>query len=578
MTIQQLPQLVFFVLLFFGAPILRGQSFVDDYAQSITRLLPNRADEADSLARILLLEVSTLPVSEDSLKARAFYLMGIVQYYRSQFVLAEKYYRAALDTPHGKKIIQLRENCLNNLGVIYDRQNRLDDAVEVYLESLKIAESRKDSFAMVQTWINMVILEFKKGDIQQALELCNRTLDYSTRHNDSLNMALSHQNLALIYVNQKNSEKLFFHTDRALKLFKALKNDFESIGVMVNLASYYRDTKDFEKAESLLKETKALAEKTQNWNMLANVYVEMAHLDVQRRVNPEEALMHYLEAERICKKSGIEELFQDIYFGIAGLYAKTGNYEAYLEANNRYKEYLQEKNRKQSASAYEQIRVFYELDKLMSDKQELEKDINQRNRQLLLTSVLVAFLLITSGVITYFYFRLKRYTDTLFRLNLADARQHQFLHHAQPQKPADSGLPDSDAPPVFERYQELIQILNDEKPFLDPELNIQALATRMATNQKYISQAINEYSGTNFFGLMRRLRVNEARKLILNARGKCNLQDVSDQSGFSNRSSFSRQFKEVTGFSPSEFQDLAANSPHLAEAPPDDYALTIEKS
>jgi AraC-like DNA-binding protein len=550
---------------------------VDDYAKIITGLLPNRADEADSLSRILLLEVSTLPESADSLKAKAFYLMGIVQYYRSQFVLAEKYYQAALEIPHAKQKIQLRENCLNNLGVIYDRQNRIDEAIEVYLESLNIAESRNDSFAMVQTWINMVILEFKQNNYDRALALGKLTLDYSTRHKDSLNMGLSHANLALVYNKLKDTERLFFHTNEGRSIFKAIENEFESIGVLISQASHYRDLKQVQKAEALLKEAEYLTSKTKNWNMLANVYLENGHLAVQKGSAPEVALRYYLDAENICKKHGIEELFGEIYLGISGLYAKTGKYDAYVDAINRYEDYLQDKNRKQSASTYEQIRAFYELDKLMSDKQKLEKDINERNRQLLLTSLLVAFLLITSGVITYFFLRLRRYAGTLFRLNLEDAQQNQLLRHAEHKRPAESEIPDTDAQPVYERYQELIHVLVEEKLFLDPDLNIQLLATRMATNQKYVSQAINEYSGTNFFGLMRRFRVNEARKLIISTLGKCNLQDVSDQSGFSNRSSFSRQFKEVTGFSPSEFQNLVARNPDYEDMPPDDYALTIEK-
>jgi len=60
-----------------------GQSVLEKEFKTIVNLLPERADEADSLAKAYLLKVSTLPPPADTLIAKAYYLMGVVQYYRS---------------------------------------------------------------------------------------------------------------------------------------------------------------------------------------------------------------------------------------------------------------------------------------------------------------------------------------------------------------------------------------------------------------------------------------------------------------------------------------------------------------
>lgn len=86
----------------------------------------------------------------------------------------------------------------------------------------------------------------------------------------------------------------------------------------------------------------------------------------------------------------------------------------------------------------------------------------------------------------------------------------------------------------------------------------------MGSNRKYISQAINRHSNINFNGLVNRLRVNEARRLMIEEPNK-SLGEVMDESGFSNRVTFYRQFKEITGFSPSEFQTLLLNPPVAAK-------------
>ena len=65
------------------------------------------------------------------------------------------------------------------------------------------------------------------------------------------------------------------------------------------------------------------------------------------------------------------------------------------------------------------------------------------------------------------------------------------------------------------------------------------------------------YSDTGFSGMMNRYRVNEARRLILEGKPDTSLNDIALQAGFTNRISFYRQFKEITGISPSEFRKLA---------------------
>jgi len=110
---------------------------------------------------------------------------------------------------------------------------------------------------------------------------------------------------------------------------------------------------------------------------------------------------------------------------------------------------------------------------------------------------------------------------------------------------------------VQARYQAILQLMERDKPWLDAGFSLQDLSTRLATNQKYISQAINMYSETGFSGMMNRYRVNEARRLILEGKPDVSLNDIALQAGFTNRVSFYRQFKELTGISPSEFVKLA---------------------
>jgi AraC-like DNA-binding protein len=173
--------------------------------------------------------------------------------------------------------------------------------------------------------------------------------------------------------------------------------------------------------------------------------------------------------------------------------------------------------------------------------------------------VMMAFLLSALfAVIIIFrqHQRMRAQLRTLFRKNLEEMQQAAEVSVAQ--RVLESEPPANlEEATVQARYQAILQLMERDKPWLDAGFSLQDLSTRLATNQKYISQAINMFSDTGFSGLMNRYRVNEARRLILEGKPDTSLNDIALQAGFTNRVSFYRQFKEITGISPSEFVKLA---------------------
>jgi len=173
--------------------------------------------------------------------------------------------------------------------------------------------------------------------------------------------------------------------------------------------------------------------------------------------------------------------------------------------------------------------------------------------------VMLAFLLsAVMAVIIIFrqHQRMRGQLRTLFRKNLEEMQQ--AAEASVSQRTLENETPyNLEEATVQGRYQAILQLLERDKPWLDPGFSLQDLSTRLATNQKYISQAINMFSETGFSGMMNRYRVNEARRLILEGKPDTSLHDIALQAGFTNRISFYRQFKDITGISPSEFLKMA---------------------
>ncbi|MEG1297277.1 MAG: AraC family transcriptional regulator, partial [Niameybacter sp.] len=85
-----------------------------------------------------------------------------------------------------------------------------------------------------------------------------------------------------------------------------------------------------------------------------------------------------------------------------------------------------------------------------------------------------------------------------------------------------------------------------------PEFSIQLIADEFDTSISYLSQYFKEHMKITILEYSTLLRIEKAKEIMEFTH--CNIQEVSDQIGYNNVSSFSRRFKQVTGQTPGEFK------------------------
>nr|WP_283950734.1 helix-turn-helix domain-containing protein [Chryseobacterium sp. pc1-10] len=103
-------------------------------------------------------------------------------------------------------------------------------------------------------------------------------------------------------------------------------------------------------------------------------------------------------------------------------------------------------------------------------------------------------------------------------------------------------------------YQHLLIILEEEKPYLNAELKLLDLARLLQIHTNVLSKAINATSKKNFYELINEKRVEEFIRKIKNGdHQKYTIITLAYDSGFNSKASFNRNFKRITGMSPTEF-------------------------
>jgi len=100
----------------------------------------------------------------------------------------------------------------------------------------------------------------------------------------------------------------------------------------------------------------------------------------------------------------------------------------------------------------------------------------------------------------------------------------------------------------------LLKYMNENKPFLVPEITLSALASQLEVTPDYLSGIINNKLGKNFFDFINHYRIEEFKTRSMAAENKkFTLLSIAYDCGFNSKATFNRVFKNVTGITPGEY-------------------------
>jgi AraC-like DNA-binding protein len=138
-------------------------------------------------------------------------------------------------------------------------------------------------------------------------------------------------------------------------------------------------------------------------------------------------------------------------------------------------------------------------------------------------------------------------------------------------KYAKSGLSAQELVDIGDR---LSGLMTTELSFLEPELSLTDLATRLAVSPHAISQTLNVHFQKNFFEFVNDFRVKEVQRCCSDpAFDSQSLLDIALASGFATKATFNATFKRLTGITPSASrkqlqQSRGTSSTQIASASP----------
>jgi len=101
----------------------------------------------------------------------------------------------------------------------------------------------------------------------------------------------------------------------------------------------------------------------------------------------------------------------------------------------------------------------------------------------------------------------------------------------------------------------LLERMAQDRPYLNPEINLAELAKHLDLSLHELSELINLGFGENFAQFINRYRVEESKKLLTSAKHThLTMVGIAFEAGFNSKTAFNTAFKKNVGISPTEFQ------------------------
>lgn len=275
------------------------------------------------------------------------------------------------------------------------------------------------------------------------------------------------------------------------------------------------------------------------WCGLGDVEVELG--------NPDDAVDYYEKAEASMRNSDLFAGKVVLNRSLSRYYRSVNDQEKALKHQGQYLQLLKEKNNSAKQISNDVVMLLNQ-----------EKDQNTIINSVFLFTILI--LSVGLVVLTVYYSLVKRRDTNRYK------QLQEVMSKGETSAKYGSTIPAHNGSQI-ERKDFLISKetenrltqgllkLESEGFYLDTAISLSILATKLNTNNKYMSYVIKKYSGMDFNDYINNLRV---QKFLTDLSGDTKLLSykiayLAEMYGFSSHTNFTTVFKGITGMSPSAF-------------------------
>lgn len=295
---------------------------------------------------------------------------------------------------------------LLNMGRCHTRQGNHEEAMRNYFKALDISQKIADDKLVAQTLKVIGNGYYFKSDFKSALEYYKKSLKINLKTKDEENGADLQNNIALIFINEKELDSAELYLSDAATAYERLNRPAKLANTLLNLGEVKDAEQKFSEALEYFSKSLALNRSLNLDLPVGFVLNSMSGVMIsQGKLN--QAIDLCQQALLIANKQHFQTLKQNCYKNLFQAHKKLGNLSSALDYHERLLAindsiYNQEKDRQ-----IEELRTKYETERVERQNEALTQEAVLKQKQLsttrtyLIISIVLA--LLTSGLAFYSY-------------------------------------------------------------------------------------------------------------------------------------------------------------------------------
>ena len=315
--------------------------------------------------------------------------------------------------------------CFLQLGVIADYQSRSVTSLKYYTRAYKLFDSLHDPRGTSECLNNMGVIFYKQEEYDKGIEYLEKSLAIrlSTGQEKSL-VAMLYANLGNMYLKSGNASMAKTKLDEGYKLFSEDKDQWGISYSLKNLANYFIYVKDYDRAFEYANQLKnKLTNGDSSGMVMVNALFSKIHF---KKGDCQKSLEHANAAYNMAKYLNVAVRMYEAVSALKDANTCAGNYKEALEFTNIYialKDSLT--NNKASKESLKQ-RLEYEKEVeqelLKKDLKIKEAEAKQKNLILVFVSAGLVLIVLFSGLL------LKKFRETKKQKKIIEDQKLEVEH------------------------------------------------------------------------------------------------------------------------------------------------------
>lgn len=473
-----------------------------------------------------------------------------IKAYRLMMHLVDKKYRliyadSLLVKAKSTKSNDIIGSAYLTVGVAHYDNKEYTKALDLYISANNYIAKTNDHYLIHKVKYTIALTKYFLGYYDEAIALLNQCLDYFKEENDLAYLKSMHA-IALCYTQIERYD----HSSYFNKLGMELANEFE----LNNMIPYFKNAeginlckqKEYKEAIKLLNESKPELEKKKDyanqittWFCLGKCYWGIN--DKSKAVTYFVRVHEGIQMKKYTRpdlREGYEILIQ--YFG------ETNELEKQLFFIKKLMEFDKEINKEFKYLTYK-VHKEYDTKTLLAKKEKIENELaSNRKIYFLIIASLIIILLTVFG----WHLDFKKRETAKFNQIMADLAEKKKAV-ITPSNNKNTNL----SPELTKSLLKNLEKFENQKKFLEKDMNLTKLAALLDTNTKYASIIIAEQRGKKTTTYINNLKIDYIVELLINNNKFRNYTNkaLSDEAGFGSTQIFTLCFKNRTKMSPTSF-------------------------